>query len=148
MDLKVGVKLHKNYTWKLGIEIVHGNCGWSALGRLDAGKNSNGNTFSFILHVCYFPYHPWIAACEGRSLTKQEHQLLSPILLEFRHSSLLLFKNHKKPEIDKKIQACETLKLKRDLCIFLVHLLKTVSILLINFELVRALYSVGFLSNL
>ena len=31
--------------------------------------NSNGNTFSFIPHVCYFSYHPSIAASETRSLT-------------------------------------------------------------------------------
>ena len=31
--------------------------------------NSNGNTFSFIPHVCYFSYHPSIAASEARSLT-------------------------------------------------------------------------------
>ena len=30
--------------------------------------NSNGNTFSFIPHVCYFSYHPSIAS-ETRSLT-------------------------------------------------------------------------------
>ena len=29
---------------------------------------SNGNIFSFILHLCYFSYLPWIAASEGRSL--------------------------------------------------------------------------------
>ena len=33
----------------------------------------------------------------------------SPILLEFRHFSPPFCKNHKKPEVDKKIQACETL---------------------------------------
>ena len=32
-------------------------------------RSSNGNTFSFILHVCYYLYLPWIAAAEGRSLT-------------------------------------------------------------------------------
>ena len=31
--------------------------------------NSNGNTFNFIPHVCYFSYLPWIAASESRSLT-------------------------------------------------------------------------------
>ena len=30
--------------------------------------NSNGNTFSFIPHACYFPYHPSIAATETRNL--------------------------------------------------------------------------------
>ena len=31
--------------------------------------NSNGNTFSFIPHVCYFSYHLSTAAFEGRTLT-------------------------------------------------------------------------------
>ena len=35
----------------------------------------------------------------------------SPILLEFRHFSPPFCKNHKKPEVDKKIRACETLTL-------------------------------------
>ena len=80
--------------------------------------NSNGNTFSFIPHVCYFSYLPWIAASESRSLTtlfstkmKREEIAITPILLEFRHSSAPLRKNHKKPEVDKKIQACEALTL-------------------------------------
>ena len=73
--------------------------------------NLNGNTFSFIPHVCYFSYHPWIAASEGQSLTAQEHQHPCPILLEFCHSFPPICKNHEKPEVDKKIQACETLTL-------------------------------------
>ena len=73
--------------------------------------NLNGNTFSFIPHVCYFSYHPQIAVSEGQSLTTQEHQHPCPIPLEFHHSSPPLCKNHKKPEVDKKIQACETLTL-------------------------------------
>ena len=32
-------------------------------------RSSNENTFSFILHVCYFSYHPSIATSEARSLT-------------------------------------------------------------------------------
>ena len=32
-------------------------------------RNSKGNTFSFIPHVCYSSYLPWIAASEGRNLT-------------------------------------------------------------------------------
>ena len=31
--------------------------------------NSNGNIFSFIPRVCYFSYHPSIAAYKTRSLT-------------------------------------------------------------------------------
>ena len=72
---------------------------------------SNRNTFSFTPHVCYFSYDPWTAASKGRSLVTQEHEHPCPILLQFSHSSPPICKNHKKPEIDKKIQACETLKL-------------------------------------
>ena len=74
-------------------------------------RNSNKNTFSSIPHVCYFSNHPWIAASEGWSLTTQEHQHPCPIVLEFCHSSPPLYKNHKKTEVDKKIQACDTLTL-------------------------------------
>ena len=61
----------------------------------------------------YIIFHisPWIPASEGRSFTTQEHQNPCPILLEFRHSSPPLCKNDKKPEVDKKIQACDTLTL-------------------------------------
>ena len=62
-------------------------------------------------HVCYFSYHPWIAASEGQSLTTQEHQHPYPILLEFYHSSPSLFKNREQPEVDKNILACKTLTL-------------------------------------
>ena len=51
-------------------------------------RNSNGNTFSFIPHVCYFSYHPWIAASEGRSLTTQEHQCPCPIPVPVYQSSI------------------------------------------------------------
>ena len=79
-------------------------------------KNSNGNIFIFIPHLCYFSYHPWIAASDGRSLSTQEHEHLCPILLlEFRHSSPPICKNNKKPEVDKKIPACETLTLTENL---------------------------------
>ena len=58
-----------------------------------------------------FSYHPLIAASEGQILTTQEHQHRCPILLEFRHSSPPICTNHKKPEVDKKIRACEILTL-------------------------------------
>ena len=74
-------------------------------------RNSNRNTFSFIPHVCYFSCHPWVAASKGRSLTTQEYQHPCPIQLEFRDSSPPLCKNHKKPEVAKKTQACETITL-------------------------------------
>ena len=74
-------------------------------------RNSNRNAFRFIPHVCYIPYHPWIAASESWSLRTQEHQHACPILLEFRNSSPPFCKNHKNAEVDKKIEACETLTL-------------------------------------
>ena len=73
--------------------------------------SQNKNTFSFIPHVFYFSYYPWIAASKGQSLKTQEHQHRCPILLEFHHSSPPLCKNYKKPVVNKKIQACETLTL-------------------------------------
>ena len=81
-------------------------------------RNLKGNTFSFTPHVCYFSYNPWIAASEDLSLTTpfatqmrreetqpQEHQHPCPHL-EFCESSSPLSKNHKKPEVNKKIQTC------------------------------------------
>ena len=85
--------------------------------------NSNGNTFSFIPRVCSFSNLPWIAASEGwilttlffiktrweeiatRTSTSQPHSIRVLSLLP------LLCKNHKKPEVDKIIQACGTLTL-------------------------------------
>ena len=65
---------------------------------------------SFVMYFFFFAYHPWIAASEDRSLAQpQEHQHPCPILLEIRQSSPLLCKNHKNPEVDKKIQTCDTL---------------------------------------
>ena len=74
-------------------------------------RKSNGNTFTFISHECYFSYHPLITAFESQSLITQELQHPCLILLDFHHSSPPLCKNHKQPEVDKKIQACETLTL-------------------------------------
>ena len=44
--------------------------------------NSNGNTFNFIPHVCYFSRHPSIAASETRTLTT----LFSTKMRERKHS--------------------------------------------------------------
>ena len=52
---------------------------------------------------------PLDCCSEGQSLTTQEHQHPCPILLEFHNSYPPLCKNHKKPEVDRKIQTCETL---------------------------------------
>ena len=105
-------------------------------------RNSNGNTFSFIPYVYYFSYHPWIAVYEDWSLNTQEHQ--NP---EFHHSPPPLYKNHRKTEVDKKSSMQDTYT-DQQLCIFLVQMLKTISISSITFELVRTLYSIGLLSNL
>ena len=44
----------------------------------------------------------------GKSLTTLEHQNPCPILLELYYSSSPTCKNHKKPDVDDKIQAWET----------------------------------------
>ena len=132
-------------------------------------RNSNGNTFSFIPHVRHFSYFPWITASEGRSLTThfstkmrgrkqpQEHQGPSRILLEFRHYSPPLSKNIKNLRSMRKFKHARHLHWHlhlhlaltlTGLCIFLVQMLKTVSISFINSELVRTLYLVWLLSNL
>ena len=93
--------------------------------------NSNENNFSFIPYVCHFSYHPWIALSKEQSLTtlfstkmrgeetqSQEHQHPCLMLLEFRHSSPPLCINHKKPDVDKKIQICETLTLTKGFVFF------------------------------
>ena len=54
--------------------------------------NSNGNTFSFIPHVCYFSYHPSIAASEARNLTApfstkmrgRKHSLVTSTSVSFK----------------------------------------------------------------
>ena len=111
----------------------------------------NGNTFSFIPHVCYFSYYLSIASSEAWSLkalfsTKmrgeetqsQEHHPCS-ILLEFHRSSLPFCKNHKNL-----MSSIQDTYIDWELCLFL----KTVIILCINCELVRKFYSLGLLLNL
>ena len=93
-----------------------------------------------------FSYIPWITASEGRSLTTQGLQHQRPILLEFRHYSppFLSVKTIKKPEVDKKIQACEIFTLTE----YFPRADPQHSISFIDSELVKTLYSVGLLSNL
>ena len=110
--------------------------------------DSNGNTFSFIPHVCYFKYHSWIAASEGRSLITQDLQHPCPILLEFCHSSRLLCKNQKKLEVNEKNSGMRDSDTDLQLCIFLGQMFKIVRISFINSELVRTLYLAGYFSNL
>ena len=117
-------------------------------------RSSNGNIFSVTPHISYFSYLPWIAASEGRSSLAQirdrkqpqEHQHSSPILLEFCHYFPPLCKNHKKMRSIRKLKHAR--RIDRGLCIFLVEMLKTVSISFINSKRVRTLYSVWLLSNL
>ena len=60
-----------------------------------------------------------------------------------------LCKNHKKTlRSIRKLKSTWHFYIDWGLCIFLVQILKTISILFINSELVRTLYSVGLLSNL
>ena len=82
-------------------------------------QNSTWNTFSFIPHVCYFSYHPWIAASEGQSLTTQENQHPCPTLLKLRHSSPPFCKNHKNLRLIWKFK--QENHIDRELCIFLVR---------------------------
>ena len=88
-------------------------------------RNSTRNTFSFIPHVSYFSYLPWIAASEGRNLTtlfstkmrgkeiatKTSTSLFHSIKVSPILPSPPLCKNHNKPEADKKIQTCLKLTL-------------------------------------
>ena len=83
--------------------------------------NSNGNSFSLIPHVCYCLCLTWVAASEVWNLTtlfftKMKDEEIATRASSFSHSvrvpsSPRLCKNHKKPQVDKKIQACETLTL-------------------------------------
>ena len=78
--------------------------------------DSNGNTSSFIPHVCYFSYLPWIAASEGRSstallsTTRRSTSLSHSIRVTITHP-LSSVKTIKKPDVDKKTEACEALTL-------------------------------------
>lgn len=40
MDLEEDTTMDRIYGWKLKMKIADGNCGWSALGLLDAGPKS------------------------------------------------------------------------------------------------------------
>ena len=112
------------------------------------------------MHTYYFSCKPWIAAPKDLSLTThfctrmtgeetkpQKHQHPCPILLQFHHSSSSLCKNHKKQEVDRKIQACDTFTLADVMALdFFMQMFKKVIISFINSELVRTLYMVGLLS--
>ena len=109
---------------------------------------ANRNTFSFIPDVCYFSNHPSIASPKGQSLITREHQHICPILLEFCHSSPPL-PSLKTIKILRSIRKFKHVRLTlTGLCIFLMQMLKRVSISLINPELVRTLYLMELLSNL
>ena len=110
--------------------------------------NSNENTFSFIPHVCYFPCHPSIAASKSlswttlfstkmrggntvtRTLTSLTHSIWQPSLLPFFLQ---------KPWKNLRLSMRDTY-IDRGLCIFLMQMLKAVSISFINCELVWTLY--------
>ena len=122
--------------------------------------NSNGHTFSFIPHVCYFFISPQyccfrssefnntlIYQNEGVGLgwgqgQSQEHQHPCPILLEFRHSSASFCKINKKPEVEH----ARHVHWPRALYFPYADTQNIISF--IKCELVRTLYSVGLLSSL
>ena len=116
--------------------------------------DSNGNTFSFIPHVCYFSYHPSIAASEARNLTpvfstkmrgsKHCHKNINIPVQFYQHS--ITPPLHSVKTIIKLRLSMRDIYINRGLCIFCTQMLETVSISFINCELVRTLYSVGLLS--
>ena len=126
-------------------------------------RNSNGNTFSFIPHVCYFSYLSWITASKGLGLTtlfstkmmweEIARRTSTPVSHSIRVPSLLSSpplpsaKTIKNLESRRKFSIRDTY-IDGGLCIFLVQMLKTVSISFINIQLVRKLYSGWLLSNL
>ena len=100
MQVKIGIRFHRAEITYFKINGLYGYvtmCYWKV------------NTFSFIPHVCYFSYLSWIVASKDQSLTT-----LFPTKMGGSHKNINtppLCKNHKKPKVDNKIQACKTLTL-------------------------------------
>ena len=102
--------------------------------------NSNGHTFSFIPHVCYFSYHHSIAASEARSLTtplstkmrglgwgwgRASHKNITSMSPFYQNSVTPprpFAKSIKNPRL-----SMQDTYIDRGLCIFLMQILKTVS---------------------
>ena len=99
---------------------------------------------SFLMYVI-FHITPGLLI-PGKSLTTLEHQHPCPILLELYYSSPPPVKTIKNLKLMTKFKHGRHID--QELYIFLMQMLKAVSILFINNELVRTVYSVGFLSNL
>ena len=110
--------------------------------------------FSFLMYVIshitprllllkFFPYQN-----EGG---KDSHKKMNiPVPFYYQSSvtrPFLVSQNDKKPEVNKKLSMQDTYVEKR-LCIFLVQMLRTVSISFINSKLVRMLYLEGLVSNI
>ena len=117
--------------------------------------NSNGNPFSLISNECSFSYHLRIVASkievqqlfsakikDGEETQPQEYQHPCPILLDLHHSSLNVFKNHEKPDVDKKTQVCKEWRA------LYFSRADAVSISFIDSELIRTLYLLELLLNL
>ena len=83
MEFKIGIRFHRAEITYFEINRLYAylkqiqqadyakeyNFDKSSSIKLNVYQNCDGNTFSFILHVCYFSYHPSIAGSEARSLT-------------------------------------------------------------------------------
>ena len=114
-------------------------------------RNSNGNIFSFIPHVCYFLYHPRIAASEDRSLTTLSSTQMRGRKHNHKNIPAPFYQSSVTPPLPsvktiknlRKFKHARHFYIDRGLCIFLVQVFKTVSISFNNSELVRTLYSVG-----
>ena len=105
--------------------------------------NSNGHTFSFIPHVCYFSYQHSIAASEARSLT-------TPLSTKMRglgwgggrasHKNINIHVSFYQNSVTPPLPFAKSIKnlslsmqdtyIDRGLCSFLMQILKTVSRLL------------------
>ena len=97
------------------------------------------------LDYCFWKLFP--TKMRGKKTATRKWTSLSPSII--RVLSLLpssSLKTIKKPEVNKKLSMQDTYVEQR-LCIFLVQMLRTVSISFINSKLVRMLYLEGLLSN-
>ena len=115
-------------------------------------RNQNRNTFSFMPHVCYFSHLAWILEFKNTLLYQNEggrnsHKNIN-IHLPSIASHLPTVKTIKILRLIRKFKRMRDTYIDQGLCIFLMWMLKTLSILLINSELVIILYSVWLLSNL
>ena len=118
MHVKIGIRFHRADTTYFEInrlyakEFSYGKSSSIKQTISQKLRNLTRDNLSFTPHVRYCSYYHGITTPEGQNLTTQETHTC-PILLESRPSSPPICKNHKKPEVDKKIQACETITLSK-----------------------------------